>query len=124
MTERNKLVKVVSKLIELTQENVIKWENVGIPEPVAQGGDKRIGPVFEITYKEQRIRIYEEEYKDWYDEDKYTWSSRVVLAFVDYMDKNNWEFPQTVAGLRDLLESVKYQTANVDEFINKFIEEG
>ncbi len=117
MSEKDNFVRIVAHLNQLTQENTLKWSSVFNPDNLDLGRDKSVGAVFETTYKNKKLRIYEEQYKYWTDEDSFSWSTRIVLAFVDSSDNNAWEFPN-IAGLYDLLESVRYQSADVDKFIN------
>ena len=49
------------------------------------------------------------------------WNTGVVLEFIDEKGNNIWTFPD-VKGLRDLLNSVKYQIAGVDDFLNDLFE--
>lgn len=123
MSEKDKFVRLVTYLNQLTQENALKWQSVYNPERLNLGRDKNVGSVFSASYKGKHLRIYEEQYKYWTDEDTFVWSSRVVLAFVDASGNNEWEFP-SVAGLYDLLESVRYQSADVDKFIDDVFSEG
>lgn len=117
MSEKDKFVRIVAHLNQLTQENTLKWSSVSNPDDLDLGRDKSVGAVFETTYKNKKLRVYEEQYKYWTDEDSFSWSTRIVLAFVGSSDNNSWEFPN-IAGLYDLLESVRYQSADVDNFIN------
>jgi hypothetical protein len=120
MAEQDKLLSVIAKLNELTQEGDLKWYAVPNPESLDVGTDKKPTAVYETKYKDKRLRIYREEYKYWYDEDRWEWSSKIILAFVDKNNQNAWEFPD-VAGLADLYDSVRYQGAGVDQFIKDML---
>lgn len=120
MADENKFIKVIARLNALTQERKLIWESLFDPESLSLGRDKRVNSVYQTHYKNKALRIYEENYKAWYDEDRYTWASKVVLAFVDRNDQNAWEFPE-LPGLWDLLESVKYQETKVDVFVDEIL---
>ena len=47
----------------------------------------------------------------------------ITLEFVDENEISLWRFPQTSA-LRDLMSSVRYQSANVKEFLKDILNEG
>jgi hypothetical protein len=122
MAEPDKFIRVVAKLNELTQEGKIHWTVVPHPEALDLGRDKPVTVVYEAPYKDKCLRIYREEYKYWYDENRYTWSDRIVLAFTEKNGQNAWEFPD-VPGLADLFDSVRYQKAEVDKFIREVFSE-
>jgi hypothetical protein len=122
MAEQDKFVALVARLNELTQEGKLKWSAVYNPEELGLGTDKKVKLVFQTFYKNKTLRIYHEDFKTWYEEDRYVWASRIVLTFVDIGAQSIWEFPN-VAGLGDLYESVRYQQAGVDEFINDVLSE-
>jgi hypothetical protein len=123
MEEQDKFVSVIAKLNELTQEGKLTWSKEHFPENLNLGKDRPVKLVFSAFFRNKTLRIYAEEYKYWYEEDRYEWDSRIVLAFVDDITSQNiWEFPQ-VAGLADLYESVRYQEADVDQFIDEILSE-
>lgn len=118
MSEQNQLIRMVAHLNELTQENKLQWQSVYEPSSsIYLGRDKIIGAVFESEFSGKHLRIYEEQSKYWHDEESYSWSPRLVFAFVDINGNNEWESPN-VPGLYDLFESVRYQSAGVNEFLN------
>ena len=120
MANQAKIVQLVAVLNQLTQEGQLKWEAREPTSSINLRPDQLVDTSYETRFEDRRLRIYEEKYKSWIDEDRYTWSSRVVLAFVDGTGDNAWEFPPA-AGITDLLESVKYQTAGVDDYLESVL---
>ncbi|MDI6792938.1 MAG: hypothetical protein QME81_08750 [bacterium] len=113
---QSKLITLITYLSKLTQEEELSWERLFPPDSLSS----KTEVVFETTFEDRKLRIYEEYYKNWYDEDNYVWDSRVVLSFIDSQGRTEWEFPP-VAGLGDLLESVKYRSANVGGFLDSVL---
>lgn len=117
MAEQNQLIKMVAHLNELTQENKLQWQSTYEPSrSIYLGRDKIIGAVFETSFNGKELRIYEEQSKNWHDEESYTWYPRLVFAFIDANGNNEWESPD-IPGLYDLFESVRFQSAGVNDFL-------
>lgn len=122
MGDLKKYVKTVAKLNELTQDRNLLWSTIPDAESLNLGKDKPVKTVFQSDYKGKELRIYEETYKFWTDVDRFEWSNRIVLAIVGDDNENLWEFP-SVIGITDLFESVRFQVANVDQFIDDLFSE-
>lgn len=120
MDSQKKTIKLIAYLNELTQKDKLQWERQEPPDAVVIGHNNRVDYVYTTVFEERRLRIYEERYKSWYDEDRYTWDTRVILDFVDFEGKSEWIFPYAPV-LWDLLESVKYKSAHVDDFISEVL---
>lgn len=122
MGNLKKYVKTVAKLNEMTQDGNLLWNTVPNAESLSLGKDKPVKTIFQTVYKGKELRIYEETYKYWTDEDRFEWSSRIILAIVGENGENLWEFP-AVVGIIDLYESVRFQVANVNQFIEDLFSE-
>lgn len=109
-------VKLIDHLVELTQTGQINWVR-DIPPRQILTTHNRIQQVYVTFYNGKNIRLYEEMYKYFTDEDEYYWQTQLVLEFIDENANSIWQFPQTSNGW-DLLNAVKYRDANVDAFIN------
>jgi hypothetical protein len=107
---------LIDHLVELTQTGQISWARE-IPPRQILTTHNRIQQVYVTFYNGRNIRLYEEMYKYFTDEDEYYWQAQLVLEFVDENSNSIWQFPQTSNGW-DLLNAVKYRDANVDAFIN------
>lgn len=134
--EKTKWVDAVTRMIELTQQGSIRWEQT---EPYGMSAtENRTSAVFRASYKGKTVRLYErkvQERQRVFDEEstslnslfnqrKYqnVWVSDVVLEFIDGNGATIWAFPR-VSALRDLLAAVQYQVAGVNEFIDGLFEE-
>jgi hypothetical protein len=51
------------------------------------------------------------------------WQSIIILEIVDSKHNPVWTFPSSLTPLKDLLASVSYQVANVDNFIQALLNE-
>lgn len=109
-------VQLIDHLAELTQTRQINWVREVPPRQILTTHN-RIQHVYVTFYNGRNIRLYEEMYKYFTDEDEYYWQTQLVLEFIDENGNSIWQFPQTSNGW-DLLNAVKYRDANVDAFIN------
>jgi len=107
-------IKVVDKLIELTQHNELSWESSEPPYNLTSP-DVRIDLVYTTYYLNRYIRIYQKNYKYYIDDVQYTWDSRIVFEFIDESGNSLWQFPQT-NNAWDLLKAIQYQNSNVSDF--------
>src|SRR2546423_14233068 len=137
--ERDIWIEFVEKLNELTLKGVLGWTSTRPPETKLGDPNRLIPIAFEAEYKDRKLRLYEEKVnlgrpvlpysfthalKDWVDSlsgntdrlvSEAVWRSYVVLELIDKTGVS-WEFPN-IAGLDDLLESVKFQVAGVNEYV-------
>src|SRR5882672_7242414 len=106
--ETDKWIELIKKLKELTESGSLRWHSVRPTEAMRSDGARKVSTAFETRYKDRNLQLYAAKDSVYYQE--YT-----VLELVD---ENGvaWEFPN-IAGLDDLLETVKFQAAGVKEFM-------
>lgn len=124
---KDKLVEAVAKLIKLTQENEIKWTVLQTPEILKGNPDDFVENVFVTTFNQRKLRLYERVYSvdiipivSVFANEKTSWRSETSLEIVDSDYNSIWAFPK-VTPLSDLLVSVRYQVAGVDDFIEDLL---
>lgn len=122
MAEQDKkLVELVAKLIELTQESSLQWNIVQPNKSSERGLTKIIGAVFEAQYKGKNLRIYKREYDNTEEMHMYvhqqSYSVAIELEFVDKQGNSIWSFPR-ITGIVDLYKAIGFLAAGVDSFIN------
>lgn len=124
MAIENKITRVISKLNRLTQEGTLKWGKMDPPRNIASGSENIIASFYGTNYEGRNIGIYEERYRA-YDSssDEPYWTNQVTLAFFSNAWEEEWQFPK-VHGLYELLESIQYQSSNVEGFIDSILDEG
>ena len=135
-SEKEKLIDAVVKLIDLTQEDKLKWKPEKPRSSLNRESDSIVDLVYVTNHKNKRLALYERKYKveepahvisssltNLFGPPSYPyWESRTILEFVD--DKGNplWTFPH-VNGLDDLFNAVKYQTAGVRDFLKDILDD-
>jgi hypothetical protein len=119
MSERKKWIKLVAALLEATQNNETKWSLKLPPDTLYQSGEQT-DQVYETGFMDKEFRLYPYSYKCWTDEDRFEWSEGVKLEFIDNTGRSLFVVP-AVEGIGDLLEAVKYQTAEIDDFLEKLV---
>lgn len=107
-------VLLVDKLTELTQYNKISWKREDAPRYL-QSSINRIDFVYFTHFNNQRIRLYEDTFKYYTDEDVYYWETEAVLDLVDDFGNSTFDVPKT-KNINNLLQAVKYQAANINNF--------
>lgn len=115
MATNRDYIKLIDRLTELTQSKEIEWNRKMCPEKL-EGTENKIDVVYEVSYKDKNLRLYEEKYKHFTDEFDFYWADRVILEFIDDTGGHVWEFP-SLRSTWDLLKAVKYKEAGVDSFI-------
>lgn len=112
-TEQNKVINAIVRLIRGTQEGSITWSvKKQTTAPSQDPNDAEPDVVYEAEYKDRRLRLYEVYRR--YEGRHY------ILKFVDDGGTTLWTFPE-VSGLDDLLSSVRYQIADVKQFLDDLI---
>src|SRR5690606_4470053 len=87
--------------------------------------DRVINPVYVAEYANKTIAVYEYRTRVFTDEDTWNWESGVSIEFVeldidgvthDLRLRRLWRWPET-AGARPLLEAIRYQSVQADDFL-------
>lgn len=127
----NQLLEVVTKLIQLTQEDQIKWTTLEPTQPEGRD-DLRFGTLFFTNYKGKKLRLYKVNSKQDVlpfmkaftiaagNKDGKTWVGQIHLEFLDDKNQVTWAFPY-IKSLDDLHEAASYQIAGVFDFINEIL---
>lgn len=141
--QKDKWIKVLTKLIKKTQEKEIEWDISRSPKNISLTEEAYVEAVFTSPYKEDRfLRLYKKHFKSTRYVDpmgalasgsiaqvlgkKQTesyWTDRVHLEMVDSDDNILFEFPSKQSLLNDLLNSVKYQVSGVSDLISDLLDE-
>jgi hypothetical protein len=118
--ENQKLIAMVSKLNRATQEGVLVWKRRSAPDSIVAGNDDHIANFYGATWRTRNFGLYEERYRSWIDEDSFSWGSRLRLGLFDGSWELEYQFPG-IAGIGELMESVQYQTAKVDQAVDTIL---
>jgi hypothetical protein len=127
--QEDQLVKLVAKLLELTQESKLSWKIVRNDYTKEPGGTKIIGGIFESKYKEKVLRIFKREYDNTEENQLFnlymaqpSYSIVVELGFADSEGNIIWQFPR-VSGIVDLYKAVAFKVAGVESFLKDILTE-
>lgn len=120
-------------MIKLTQNGEMKWYTDDTIKRPEIKKDQKIETIFVCNHKNKKLRIYKKTYKpnDFFSKaistgfghDEERMVSKLILEFIDIDGNKLWQFPD-INALVDLFESVQYQAAGVDDFINDILEDG
>ena len=115
---RNKWSALAAKLLELTQKGVIRWVGSSLDRyPILSS--RKTSIVYVGEYADRLLRIYEyEEMRVSLSDDTEYMAQDICLDFIDRDGVSLFEVPK-ISGIWDLLAAVKYQFADVDEFLEK-----
>ncbi len=121
-----KWVTFVAKLLELTQKGQIRWEMAGTVSFLP--ANERATHAYVAEFLDRRMRLYRYQYsaerpihglRDILTSGPtFDWVDAVKLEFVDPAGRALYEIPPVI-GLWDLYNSVQYNTAGIDEFVDK-----
>ena len=118
MATHKEFVMLVDTLIELTQEKEITWLRSDTPHVLLINGTQ-IKQVYTTMYKNKDLRVFEELYKYFTDEDVFHMQARTIISFVDG-DNSIFDFPETTNSW-DLLKAIQYRDVDIDGFMNDML---
>lgn len=117
-----KYIKLISKLNRLTKEKKLNWKKSNAPFAL-MGGHNTVSIDFYHTYYAHTYlgigEIRFEDYSDYHD--RSYWNQKIVWALLDKFDEVRYELPG-VEGLSNLLETIRYSTADVEKTIDHLID--
>lgn len=119
MDNERKVTALIVKLNKLTQEGELKWETKNY-EIQLGSTEELLNKVYQTKLKNKEIRIFRYRYKYYTDEHVYHWASDCRLEFIDSDGTPEWTFPEE-STIYDLYDSVRYQTAQIDNFLDNFL---
>lgn len=119
MSDKN-LLKTITKLNRDTKEGTVLWDSDRRAPSSLSGGDNLLGNMYSTRVLGKNIRLYKYEYKDYYEEESFHWSTRFRLELVDHWGATTFIFPEDTS-IYDLYNSVMYQTSNVKDFLDSYL---
>jgi hypothetical protein len=134
MTESNKYVDAMAKLLTLTQKGKLRWREGDRSALPSDSADERIDTVYEATHLERRLRLFrrltpkKEESLNYITVSAFVrsnptkWVASYVLQILGEQNRPLWTFPSSET-LRDLWTAVQYQVSGVDDFVNRLLED-
>jgi len=122
MKEQDRITKLLAKLLQQTQEGTLVWEAGKPPRDLTFGTEDVADTVFISEKKGRILRLFPYKTKFYTDEEEYHWEDGVALDISDEKESSWWRFPQNPIIL-DLLEAVKFNTVDVEGFINGLLSE-
>ena len=113
----NETLKIIEKLIELTQHKKLIWSNyygkISLPS------NEKIDSAYVTQYLDQNIRVYKYFYQYWTDEETCHWLEDVRFEFYSRVTGGtSYAFP-TAPNTKELLETIMYQNSGVENFYNQ-----
>jgi hypothetical protein len=134
--EKDKWVSFVSKLLEFTQKRHIRWQISNDLHFLP--ADERATHAYLAEFMDKKLRLYRFQHR--IDDDRWFsqrmlrdalgismqrdrgesghWVERTKLEIVDDSGLSLFEVPGVV-GIGDLLTAVRYQTADIDQYLDK-----
>ncbi len=121
MFSRKQTVEIIDKFIELTQHNIINWTSEAPVVPMV-GPDSRVDLVYVANHIGRNIRIYQQHFKYYLDDEKYIWDEQVIVEFTDNGGKSMGILPKT-PNAYDLLKAVQFQNPQINSFYDDLFKE-
>jgi len=112
MTDHNRWILLVSKLLEATQQNKIRWNVVELPG--TRHREKMIK--YETYFMNQKFRVRKEVIAS-----EPMMGPEITLTFIDEAGREIYVVPP-VEGLEDLVEAVQFQVAGIDQFLKNLVD--
>lgn len=120
--KEDRITKVLAKLLQETQEGTLSWKVGKPPRDLTTGTDDVIDAVFVAEKNCRFLRLFPYKRKSYTDEFDFYWEDCVTLEISDETSLSWWNFPKNPI-IWDLLEAVKFNTIDIDGFMNDIISE-
>lgn len=118
----DKAVQFVAKLVQLTQDNELRWESAPNPK---EGTDRSASAAFTTQIDGSRLRTYKVN-REVRRESPFTTGGRpttirvVLLEVLDDFDQVTYTF-SGITGLTDLYESASFSASKVNELMDSVL---
>jgi hypothetical protein len=109
----------VEKLIELTRNGELRWR----PSHELcrrRSGTNFFGPAYIADVDGKQVAVFEYRFQNFTDVDEWHWDTGVTVEFVDQNYETEWVWPSP-PGRFALLDAVRYQASEADDFLNRFL---
>ncbi len=109
----------VKKLIQMTRDGELRWR----PSHELCGRCKEtdiVSPAYLAEVDGKRVAIFEYRFMSFTDAEVWHWDTGVTIEFVDQNHESEWVWPSP-QGRFELLDAVRYQAAEADDFLNRFL---
>ncbi|MTV41486.1 hypothetical protein [Duganella radicis] len=131
----DKFDQAILKIFKLTHSGVIEWSKSTPPESIAGGSDSVISVYFEATYQGRTLGLFHERFRrqggtlgmartiaelTGIAADSSQWGERARLVLLYEDGAVAYSFPYSRV-TKDLLETVRYKTSGVDQFLDELL---
>ncbi len=110
-------IKIIEKLIELTQHKNVIWLNYNGNMTLAS--HEKCESAYSTEYLNKSIRVYKYSYQYWTDEDTYHWIDDTRFEFYDKTYGTTLYIFPKVTNTDELLTTIMYQNSGVDSFYSQ-----
>jgi hypothetical protein len=110
----------VKKLVALTESGELQWDRLS---HMLSREEEIVGDVFRATVQSREIVVYEYRFKNYQDEDTWSWDTDVAIEFVRGGGELEWRWPETPSRWA-LIDAIRAQLARAPDFLRRFLAEG
>ncbi|MBX3361278.1 MAG: hypothetical protein KF912_09825 [Phycisphaeraceae bacterium] len=110
--------RVVAKLAEQTAENSVIWHEVTKANDLES---QAVLPAYFAEVAGKHIRVHEYKYEWSSDGETFFPASEVAIEFIDGLQRGLWRFPKVDSRWK-LLSAVRYQAANAEDFMKRYLD--
>ena len=110
----NETVKIVEKLIELTQHKTLVWSSY--KSNMSLASHEKCESAYCTTYLDKNISVFKYSYQYWTDEDTYHWIDDTRFEFYDVVSGTTLYIFPKVTNTDELLTTIMYQNSGVEDF--------
>jgi hypothetical protein len=114
MFNTRQTAEIIDKLIELTQHNKMIWAGEDAVSSMI-GPDSRVDIVYVANYIGRNIRIYNQHFKYYLDEERYSWDEQMIVEFIDGYGTLMGRLPKT-PNAYELLRAIQFQNPQINSF--------
>ncbi|OOF81441.1 hypothetical protein [Rodentibacter caecimuris] len=119
MYSRAESIRVIDKLIELTQHGQLKWEETP-PSRYMSSTTENVDVIYQAYYQDVYINVYNRKYRYYYDETEYSWDDDVIIELLNTEGVLLNRLPNT-PNADELLSSIRYQNRALQNFYKNIL---
>lgn len=119
MYSREDSIRVIDKLIELTQHNKLSWYEVS-PRSYMSSPVEKVDIIYRAKYQQVYIHVYKRWFRYYYDDTDYSWDDEVIVELVNEDGVSLNRLPDT-PNASELLSCIQYQSQAVQSFYNDIL---
>lgn len=124
MAFKSKTTQLIAKMVRLTSEDLIIWEEKDPTPSITRGSDDVVPIFFKAKYKDKIFAIFKRRTQQYYGEtDSFYWNEGIVFSVLNTGGRVIWESSENSPAMLDLFETVSEKAAGIDGLLDDLLDD-